>query len=165
MKKLIALVVIMMLPLGIFAQDVKIAHVNTQEIIPIMPEFISMQKQLEDLNKEFEGELKSMNEEFTNKYQAFMAQQDSLTENIRLRRMQELQGLEERTQQLYQVAQQTVAQKQEELFKPVQDKMMKAIQDVGTENNYTYMMNTGTLLFMGNSAIDATPLVKKKLGL
>lgn len=165
MKKLVALVVIMLLPLGVFAQEVKIAFINTQEIIPMMPEFSAMNKQLEDLNLEFENELKSMNEEYTNKYQAFVQQQDSLTENIRLRRMQEIQDLQQRMEQLYQVAQQTVSQKQEELFKPVQEKMMKAINDVGAENKYTYIVNAGTLLYTGDTSIDATPLVKRKLGI
>ncbi len=163
MKKLIALAAMMLLSLGVFAQEVKIAYVNTQEIMTTMPEFTAMNTQIEKLNLDFENELKSMNEEYTNKYQAFVSQQDSLTENIRLRRMEEIQGLSQRMEQLYQVAQQTVAQKQEELFKPIQEKMMKAIQDVGTENNY--MFNAGTLLYTGNNSIDATPLVKSKLGI
>jgi len=165
MKKLIALVAIMMIPLGVFAQEVKIAYVNTQEIIPLIPEFIAMGKQIDDLNLEFENELKSMNEEYTNKYQAFVQQQDSLTENIRLRRMQEIQDLQQRMDQLYQVAQQTVSQKQEELFRPIQEKMMKAINDVGSENKYTCILNAGNLLYTGDTSIDATPLVKRKLGL
>jgi outer membrane protein len=165
MKKIIVLVAMMLLPLGVFAQEIKIAHVNTQEIIMAMPELTAMNTQLEKLNSDFQNEIKSMQEEYSNKYQAFIQQQDSLTENIRLRRMQEIQGLEERTQQLYQVAQQTVTQKQEELFKPIQDKMMKAIQDVGAENNYTYVLSTAGLLYTGNNSIDATPLVKTKLGL
>jgi len=165
MKKLIALVVIMLLPLGVFAQDLKIAYVNTQDVLMAMPELSSMNKQIEDLNQEFESELKVMNEEFTNKYQAFMAQQDSLTENIRLRRMQEIQDLEQRMNQLYQTAQTTVQQKQEELFRPIQEKMMKAISDVGSENGYAYVLNVGTLLYTGSTSVDATPLVKKKLGL
>lgn len=165
MKKIIALAAIMLLPLGVFAQEIKIAYVNTQEIITAMPELAAMNTQLEKLNADFESELKTMNEEYTNKYQAFIQQQDSLTENIRVRRMQDIQQINDRMEQLYQVAQQTVAQKQEELFKPIQEKMMKAIQDVGAENNYLYILNAGTLLYTGNNSIDATPLVKTKLGI
>lgn len=165
MKKIVALVAMMLLPLGIYAQEIKIAYVNTQEIITAMPEFTAMNTELQKLQLDFENEIKTMQEEYNNKYQAFVQQQDSLTENIRLRRMQEIQGISERTDQLYQVAQQTVAQKQEELFKPIQDKMMKAIQDVGTENNYTCILNTGMLLYTGNNSINATPLVRTKLGI
>lgn len=165
MKKLIALVVIMLLPLGVFAQNQKIAHVNTQEVMMAMPEIAEMEKKLADLNQEYDGELKVMNEEYTNKYQAFMAQQDSLTENIRLRRMEELQNLENRMQQLYQSAQQDLPKRQEELLRPIQEKMMKAINDVSAENGYDYVLNAATLLHTGNNAVDATQLVKKKLGL
>ena len=38
MKKLI-IFLLMMLPLGVFAQESKIAIVNTQEVIQAMPEF------------------------------------------------------------------------------------------------------------------------------
>ena len=42
MKKLI-IFLLMMLPLGVFAQESKIAIVNTQEVIQAMPEFANMQ--------------------------------------------------------------------------------------------------------------------------
>ena len=42
MKKLI-IFLLMMLPLGVFAQESKIAIVNTQEVIQAMPEFATMQ--------------------------------------------------------------------------------------------------------------------------
>ena len=165
MKKLIALVVVMLLPLGVFAQEVKIAYVNTNEVIMAMPELSDMEKQMADLNKEFEDELKGMNEEYTNKYQAFVSQQDSLTENIRLRRMQEIEDLQNRMQQLIQTAQQDLPQKQETMLRPIQEKMMKAINDVSAENGYTYVLSSETLIYTGNGSVDATQLVKKKLGL
>ena len=48
MKKLI-IFLLMMLPLGVFAQESKIAIVNTQEVIQAMPEFANMQKQMADM--------------------------------------------------------------------------------------------------------------------
>ncbi len=167
MKKLIALVVVMMLPLCAFAQEVKIAYVNTQEVMSAMPELPQIQKQLEDFSEEYTAELKRMDEEYSKKYQDYLAQQDSLTENIKIRRMQEIQGIQERMEQLYQMAQQEVPKKQEELFMPVQQKMMDAIRAVGAEKGYTLVLslNPANILYTGNSAIDATPFVKTKLGI
>ena len=45
MKKLI-IFLLMMLPLSLFAQESKIAVVNTQEVIQAMPEFADMQKKM-----------------------------------------------------------------------------------------------------------------------
>lgn len=167
MKKLIALVVVMMLPLAAFAQEVKIAYVNTQEVFAAMPELPQINKQIEDFSEEFTTELKRMDEEYNKKYQDYIAQQDSLTENIKLRRMSEIQDIQQRMEQLYQMAQQEVPKKQEELFMPVQQKMMDAIRAVGTEKGYTLVLslNPANILYTGSNAIDATPFVKTKLGL
>lgn len=164
MKKLIVLL-FMMLPLGVFAQEVKIAFVNTQEVFMAMPEVSNMEKQMADLNEKYKVELKQMQDEYQKKYSDFIAQQDSLTENIKLRRMQEIQDIQGRMDNFMQVAQQDVQKKQQELLQPIQEKLQKAIQDVGTEKGYTYIIDPAALLFTGSNAIDATPFVRTKLGL
>ena len=57
--------------------------------------------------------------------------------------------------------------KEKELFTPIQEKLQKAIEQVGEENGYTLMLlyNPNIILFMGKSAIDATDQVRAKLGL
>ena len=79
MKKLI-IFLMMILPLGAFAQDVKIAFVKTQEVIMAMPEVSAMEKTMTELNEKYKTELKQMQEEYQKKYSDFVAQQDSLTE-------------------------------------------------------------------------------------
>lgn len=164
MKKLIVLL-FMILPLGAFAQEVKIAFVNTQEVFMSMPEVSTMEKQMADLNEKYKIELKQMQDEYTKKYSAFVAQQDSLTENIKLRRMQEVQDLQGRMDNFVQVAQQDVQKKQQELVQPIQQKMMDAIKAVGAEKGYSYIIDPQVILYTGNNAIDATSFVRTKLGL
>ena len=164
MKKLIVLL-FMMLPLGVFAQEVKIAFVNTQEVFMAMPEVSDMEKKMAELNEKYKIELNQMQEEYKKKYSDFVAQQDSLTENIKLRRMQEIQDIQGRMDNFMQVAQQDVQKKQQELLQPIQEKLQKAIKDVGTEKGYTYIIDPAALLFTGSNAIDATQFVRSKLGL
>lgn len=164
MKKLIVLL-FMILPLGAFAQEVKIAFVNTQEIFMAMPEVSAMEKQMADLNERYKSELKQMQDEYTKKYSDFVAQQDSLTENIKLRRMQEVQDMQGRMDNFMQVAQQDVQKKQQELVQPIQQKMMDAIKAVGSEKGYTCILDPQVLLYTGSNAIDATSFVRTKLGL
>ena len=80
MKKLIVLL-LMILPLGAIAQEVKIAFVKTQEVFMAMPEVSGMEKQMADLNEKYRVELKQMQDEYQKKYSDFVAQQDSLTES------------------------------------------------------------------------------------
>lgn len=164
MKKLIVLLC-MILPLGVMAQDMKIAFVNVGEVFSLMPENSNIEKELVALNEKYTSELKTMQEEYQRKASDYIAQQDSLTENIKLRRMQEIEDLRERVDSFVSVAQQDMERKRQELFQPVQEKVMKAINDVGSENGYTYIIDPQVFLFVGDKAIDATSLVKTKLGL
>lgn len=165
MKRLIILL-FMILPLGVFAQDLsKIAYVNTQEVFNAMPEVAAMQKQLNDLNTNYQTELKKMQDEYQKKYSDYVQQQDSLTENIKLRRQQEIQDIQSRIDNFIQVAQQDVQKKQQELLQPIQTKIQTAIKSVGDEKGYTYIIDPAALLFTAPSAINATAFVKTKLGL
>ena len=66
MKKLI-IFLLMMLPLGVFAPETKIAVVNTQAVVEAMPEFAEMQKQIADMQKKYQDEMKIMEEEYYDK--------------------------------------------------------------------------------------------------
>lgn len=166
MKKLIALL-LMLLPFAgaVNAQEVKIAFVNTQEVFMVLPEVADMQKKLEDLNAKYKKELETMQGEYQKKYSDFIAQQDSLTENIKVRRMQEVQDMQQRMDNFVQVAQQDVAKQQQDLLTPIQQKIQDAIKAVGAEKGYTYIIDPQVLLYQGSNAIDATQFVKAKLGL
>ena len=59
MKKLLVLLC-MLLPLGVFAQEVKIAFVNTQDVFMAMPEVSAMEKTMADVNEGYKKELKTM---------------------------------------------------------------------------------------------------------
>ncbi|GAB6395401.1 MAG: OmpH family outer membrane protein [Bacteroidales bacterium] len=158
---------LLLLPAGIFAQELKIAYVNVQEIFMAMPEIPDIEKKIADLNEKYQKELKTMQDEYTKKYSDFTAQQDSLTENIKLRRMQDIEDIRTRINNFIPIAEQDVQKQQQDWLQPVQDKIREAIKNVGDEKGYTYVlsMEPSLFLYMGTNAIDATPFVKTKLGL
>ncbi len=53
------------------------------------------------------------------------------------------------------------------LFKPIQDKAVKAVNDVAAENGFTYIFDTagGALVYTSPESQDILALVKTKLGL
>lgn len=164
MKKLIALL-LLILPLTAMAQDVKIAFVDRNVVLQAMPEFATFQKQMQEFNEKLGAELKQMQDEFQKKSADYIAAQDSLTENIKLRRMQELQDMQARIENFMQIAQQDSEKKQSELFEPIQKKLMDAIKAVGAEKGFTYILDPQIIMYTGSNAIDATPMVKTKLGI
>ncbi|MDR1880420.1 MAG: OmpH family outer membrane protein [Tannerellaceae bacterium] len=164
MKRLIVLL-LSLLPLGAFAQEVKIAYVNVNEVMMALPDVSNMEKQIAALNEKYTAEMKLLENDYQKKAADYVAQQDSLTENIKLRRMQDIEDIRTKMENFGQIAQQDVQKKYEELFQPIQQKVQNAIKAVGDEKGYTYIFNPNGLLYISPDATDATPLVRAKLGL
>ena len=165
MKKLIILLV-MFLPFCLKAQQAqKIAYVNVGEVMMAMPEADKAEKDLVAFRENLTKELNTMQDEFNKKYQAYVAERDSLTENIRLKRESDLTDLQQRTQNYMQQADSEYKAKQEELFKPIQDKVASAIKAVGDEKGYTFIITPEVLLYVNPNAEKATAAVKAKLGI
>lgn len=166
MKKILLSLTLMLLPLFAYAQSTqKIAVVDTQEILMAMPETKSMQTELDALMKKFEDTIVVMQEEFQTKYKAYVAEQEGMVESIKLRKEQELQDMAQRLDDLGKTAQEEVQKKRMELFEPIQKKVMTAIQTVGADNGYAYVLDKSAMVYVGTTGIDATAQVKAKLGL
>ena len=167
MIKKIALFMIALLPLGAMAQSLKIGHVNSQEIIALMPEVETMNTQMKEAQDAWEKELLKSREEYYAKIKAFQDAQATMTESIKQARQAELADMEQRIGNLNQAAQDDLAKKNQEFAAPILEKVKKAINDVAAENNFTYIFDitTQTIVYMGPTANDITPLVKKKLNL
>ena len=166
MLKRIVLFALLFVSMGAMAQDVsKIAYFNSGEVITIMPEYLQMQDSLQKEQAAVEAEMKVLEEEYGKKYAALMAEGDTLIESIKVRRLQEIRDIEERAGNFSQQSQQQLQQLQQNLFIPIQQKVRIALEEVGVENGFAYILDAVNLLFVNPSSTDATPLVKAKLGL
>ena len=59
-----------------------------------------------------------------------------------------------------------LAQKREELFKPILDKVNQAMADVAKENQFAFVFDQNTqILLYADESLDVTKLVKAKLGI
>ena len=166
MKKLIVMIMLL-LPLGIGAQEVKIAVVNQSEIYDLMPETTKMEAEIAAIMEMYATNYQKFNDEHNQKYADFYNKQDSLPENIKVSIQQDLLHLQDLMQNLEQSAYQEREAKYAELFAPIQAKMQKAIDQVGEENGYSLILilDPRIVLYMGKSTINATDMVKAKLGL
>jgi len=164
MFKKIVLFALVILPVAVFAQE-KIAYVNSMDVLTAMPEYKQMQDSLTKSQNEFQAELKGMYDEYQKKLSDYVNQQDSLNESIKLRRQQELQDLNQRSENFQQYAAQQQDAMQQRLSAPIYDKFQKAVSDVGKENSFLYIIDSQVLRYNSPTATDATPLIKKKLGI
>ena len=162
MKKLI-IAVLLALPMLASAQ--KFGHINTQELFAQMPEVAQVKLKMDTIQSQYENQLASMNEEIQRKAQDYQAQEATMADAVKQIRQQELQEMQQRIQLFYQTAEQDIQKKQQELLTPVHEKMTKAIQKVGERDGYTYIFDSAAMVHIGADAIDATPAVKKELGI
>ena len=170
MLKKIALVLMLALPMGVFAQHLKFGHINAQEIVSAMPEFAKAQSDIEALDKQLTSELQRTQEEFNKKYQEVQQAiaKDSLPANIAERRQKELQDMMQRQEQFQQEAQQQMQKAQADAMAPIYKKLDDAIKAVGAAEGVIYIFDlarTPVAYVNESQSINLTPKVKTQLGI
>ena len=147
--------------------QVSVAYVNTTELLDQMPEKAQATQQLLTLSENYEKELQLMQNEYNKKYSDYITYQASLSENIKLRRMQELTELENRIGQFMELAQKDIENQEKVLLEPLKQKINNAIHAVGIEHRYTviYDLANPGIAFVSPDAVNANPYVKSKLGI
>jgi len=150
-----------------FAQQ-KIGHINSQEILQLMPERDSAAKVFEKFNDEISKNYESMNVVYNNLLETYTQQKDSLSAFIRQAKEAELIDMQGKIQNFKDVAQQELDKKQSDLMAPIVEKLKKAIKEVAESNKFTYIIDVagGSLVyFPEDESLNILPLVKTKLGI
>ena len=160
MKKLIVMLM-MMAPVAVFAQ--KFGKVNTQTIMQSLPELSKVNGELEATAKQYENELKSMQEELQRQSEAYEKAKSTMNATTQQQKEQELQGLYQMIQQTYQDNQQALQKAQQEKMQPVLNKVRNAIQNVGNTGGYTYIFEEGAAVYTGTNVEDVTSKVQSEL--
>lgn len=159
--------VIMAMSFSSFAQKApKFGHINSNDLLTIMPERDSAEAELKSFAQELELQLTKMSSEYEKKYTDYQANVAVMNEVVRASKEEEILELQKRIQDFQQKAQQSLQQKEGALMEPLVEKAKKAIKDVAKENGYTYVFDSsvGALIHYPETD-DLLPLVKKKLGL
>ncbi len=163
MVRKLLIILLFAAPLSLFAQE-KYAYVNSQEILNKMPEMGDMEKKIVAKREAIQKNAQDIENEYKQKLQVFQSDTTNVTQSIMQSRYQELQQIEERFKAFMENSETELKQEQENLFLPIQEKLQKAIKDVGDENHYTYIFDGNMLVYKNAKMIDATKLVKNKLG-
>lgn len=173
MKKLIiAALFALAAPVAIHAQ--KFAHFNSNEIVSALPEYTTVQNELQTLGKQYEDDIKRTEDELRKKSEEYEKEKANLLDNVRQRREQELNDLYQRYQQMIQDNQAAFQKAQAEKIQALQDKVKAAVKSVAEAGGYIYVFDTsmsegGQILipFYINTKLstDITADVKKALGI
>lgn len=164
MKKILLLIAAAFLFSIGTADAQKYGHVNSGEILEVMPGIDSLQIKLKAFQEDLQTMYESMMTEYQQKKDKFDREVGTMSSAVRQVREKELQDLATRIQEFQANAQDDLEDKQYELAKPFQDAIQDAINKVAKANGYAYIFDTKILLYYGTGD-DITPMVKKELGI
>ena len=152
---------------GMAQAQVKIAHVNTAEVLDAMPDKATAEKALEKYYGELQSQMQAMGTEYQNKVQDYQANEATMSNLVKQSKEKEILDLQNRIQQFQANAETEFESKRAELLAPILEKIQNAINTVGKEKGYTYVLDlaTGAAVYVGDDAIDCTKDVKAKLGI
>jgi outer membrane protein len=147
------------------AQTLKFGHIDSQQLLLVMPERDAAQKAITKVQTDLEAQLATMQKELNDKGKEYAAQQKTLTDAIRTTKEEELQSINQRIQTFQQQASDNLQKEEAKQMQPVVDKAKKAISDVGKELGLIYIFEVNGVLYHSEQSIDLLPLVKTKLGI
>lgn len=166
LKSLLIILLIALSAIDLFAQNKKMGHINSNDLLILMPERKDAETKIQEEAKKLEQQLSAMTAEYQSKVGDYQTNAATMSDLIKQTKAKEIQDLEQRIQDFQQNAQESLAKREQELLKPIVDKAKKAIEDVAKEGGFSYIFDTSAgIILYSPEGDDITPLVKKKLGL
>lgn len=149
------------------AKAQKLAYVDFQELMQLMPEYKKANTDMEAFGKTLQDQLKTMNEELEKKYADYQKNEPKMADAIKDLKQKELRDMQARMQEFQESAQENVRKKETELLKPIIEKAKATIGTVAKEGGYTYVFDSspGTPLLYKPEGDNIMGAVKKKLGI
>jgi len=162
MKKLV-LMLMLLAPMTMFAQ--KFGHVNAQDVMQSMPEFIKARGEIEALQKQKENDLKAMQDELQRKADEYEKTKSTMNATKQKDTEAELQTMYQKVQESYQAGQKELSETNQTKLQPITAKLVEAIKAVGKAGGYVYIMDTsaGIPYISDTLSKDVTADVKAEL--
>jgi len=142
----------------------KIGYISADEIIQLMPEAATVQKELDQYQQSLYQNAQDKQTALNESIQKFVKDSSTMSASLKEVKRSDLQKQSQELSGEQQKIQNEFEQKRQELSVPIQKKLQTAIEEVAKENGYTYVMPREALIIMPPSN-DIGPLVIKKLGL
>ena len=169
MKKLFFLGIMAVLAALPLSAQQRFAFVDTEYILNNIPSYRAAQAQIDRLSAEWQREIEAQFAEVERLYRNYQAERVMLSEEMRKRREDEIVAKEQAVTELqrrYYGPEGELVQRQQELMKPIQDDVYRAIREIAIEGRFDAVFDTSadaTILY-ANPRQDRSDEVLEKLG-
>lgn len=145
--------------------QLKIGHVNFEEIMLALPESDSAKAILEKETKELQSAYQELTVAYNQLYDEYQKGLSSYSAVVKKTKEDELLDKQKRMSDFEQYASTTIQNRNTELLKPIVEKINNAINKVATENGFTYILDLskGSVVFTSKDSQNISPLVLKTL--
>ena len=150
------------------AQKGKIGYIHTNDLWAAIPEKAQADSMVSVHHKELNDHFNQMVADYNQKLAAIqgdtLADQESM---LYKSKVEELVSLQKRIEDFKENGEKEIATKREALYKPIRDRMQKAIDTVADREGYDYILDAsfGNIVYRRKEEFDIMPLVKKELGI
>ncbi|MBR7031480.1 MAG: OmpH family outer membrane protein [Prevotella sp.] len=145
MKRLASVVIALCVFLGLSAQEnntFRFGYLSYEQALKSVPQYAIMEKQLADLEAQYQAETKRVEDEFNRKYEEFLEGQREFPKTILQKRQVELQELMEKNIAFKEESRQQLASAEEEALAPLKAHLSEAIAKVAKEHGLAFVVNT-----------------------
>lgn len=166
MRKLFLFLFLASLSFVADAQTIKFAAFSSDSVMKVMPDYIAAQATLKELRGQYNAEVKRTEEDFNNKYEAFIEVYSSLDTNIRNKRQTELQELMVKGMAFKDEAGRLLRKAEADAMAPVRARIDDALAEVAKEYGYAFVLDKdkGAVPYVNIELCDdITELLKNKL--
>jgi outer membrane protein len=168
MKKIIIMTVLV-LTASLSGMAQKFAFVDSEYIRNNIPAYTAAQQQLDQLSEGWEKEVADGYAAVEQMYKDYQAEVVLLSQDQKKKREEAIIAKEREVKDLqntYFGMEGELYKKREELVKPIQDQILKAIKEISVEGSYAVIFDTsaGSNILFANTRYDLSDQVLQKLG-
>ncbi len=168
MKKIVLLLIFIFSYIG-FSQ-IKIGYVDSDTIMDQLPDVQDVRQRLDALIQEWQAELNKLEKDWKSKYDDYEKRKLIMSDQTRIETEQQLVQLENKITEFRDKkfgANGELFQKQDELMKPVQNKIFNAIKEVAQEEDLDFVFDrSGDIMILyAKDKYDISAKVLSKLKL
>ncbi|WP_245771902.1 OmpH family outer membrane protein [Rhodothermus profundi] len=122
----------------------RIGYVDTEYILSKLPEYQAAQQRLDQMVRDWQAELDRRRQEIDRMFEEYQARELLYTPEERRRRREEIARAEEaldRLRQQYFGPEGELFRQQETLLRPIQERVLEAIEAVARDQGYDYVLD------------------------
>ncbi len=144
----------------------RFGYFSFEQVFHTMPGYAIAKHNMDELRGKYDEETKRVETEFNSKYEEFLDGQRSYAKSIFEKRQAELRELMEKNIAFKAEAARLLKKAEEEAYAPLKAKMNAALQQIGKENGFAFILNTdnnATPYLSAEMGVDITEVLKEKI--